>query len=93
MSGYLELARRGRASWEGYWHCSTSKAVAGMQPVCHNLSIHLGPEDRRLQSAGLELKECGGKIVWERLDTGFWEFQEMALHHLESKSAEEGRRA
>ncbi len=27
------------------------------------LSIQLDPEDRRLQSAGFELKKCGGKIV------------------------------
>ena len=68
MSGYLELARRGRASWEGYWHCPTSEAVAGIQqPVCHNLSIHLDPEDRKLQSAGFELKERAGKIVWGRV--------------------------
>lgn len=91
MSGYLELARRGRASWEGYWHCPTSEAVAGIQPVRHNLSIHLGPEDRKLQSAGFELKERAGKIVWERPDTGFWESQEMALHLLERKSAGERR--
>jgi hypothetical protein len=59
--------------------------------VCHNLSIQLVPEDRRLQSAGFELKECGGKIVWERPDMRFSVSQEMALHHLESKSAEERR--
>ena len=94
MSGYLELARRGRASWEGYWHCPTSEAVAGIQqPVCHNLSIHLGPEDRKLQSAGFELKERLGKILWERPDTGLWESQEMALHPLKRESTEEGRRA
>ncbi len=57
------------------------------------LSIQLDPESRRQQSAGFELKKCGGKIVWERPDTGFWVSQEMAPHHLESKSAEEGRRA
>ena len=91
MSGYLELARRGRASREGYWHCPTSEAVAGIQPVCHNRPIHLGPEDRRLQAAGFELKERGGKIIWERPAIGFWVSQETALHHLESKSAEERR--
>ena len=56
MSGYLELARRGRARREEYWHCPASEAVAGIQPVCHNLSIQRVPEDRRLQSAGFELK-------------------------------------
>jgi len=40
---------------------------------------------------GFELKESGGKIIWERPDTGFWVSQETALHHLESKSAEERR--
>jgi hypothetical protein len=60
--------------------------------VCHNRPIHLGPEGRRLQSVGFELKECGGKIVWERPDTGFFVYQEMtALHLLESTSAEERR--
>ena len=93
MSGYLELARRGRASRGGSWHCPASEAVAGIQPVRHNRPIHPGPEGPRLQSVGFERQERGGKIIWERLDTGFWEFQEMALHHLESKSAEEGRRA
>jgi hypothetical protein len=94
MSGYLELAGRVRASREESWHRPTSKAVVGTQPpVYPNLAIHLGPEGRTLLSAGFELKECGGKIVWERPDTGFFVSQEMALHHLESKSAEEGRRA
>jgi len=36
-------------------------------------------------------KERGGKIIWERPDTGFWVSQEMALHLLERKSAEERR--
>lgn len=93
MSGYLERARRGRARREEYWHCPASEAVAGIQPVCHNLSIQRVPEDRRLQSAGFELKECGGKIVWERPDTGFFVSQEMALHPLNRESTEEGRRA
>jgi hypothetical protein len=94
MSGYLELARRGRARREEYWHCPASEAVVGIQPVCHNLSIQLVPEDRRLQSAGFELKERAGKIVWERPDTGFWESQETtALHPLKRESTEEGRRA
>ena len=92
MSGYLELARRGRASRGGSWHCPASEAVAGIQAVRYNRPIHLGPEGRKLQSAGFELKERGGKIVWERPDTGFFVSQEMALHPLESKSAEEGRR-
>ena len=92
MSGYLELAGRGRARREESWHCPTSEAVVGTQPPVHpNLVIHLGPEDRRLQAAGFELKESGGKIIWERPDTGFWVSQETALHHLESKSAEERR--
>ena len=94
MSGYLELAGRVRASREESWHCPTSEAAAGIQPVCHNLPIQLVPEDRRLQSAGFQLKECGGKIVWERPNTGFFVSQETtALHPLKSKSAEEGRRA
>jgi hypothetical protein len=92
MSGYLELAGRGRASREGYWQCPTSEAVAGIQPLRHNLSIYLGPEGRRLQVAGFELKESGGKIVWEWPAIGFWVSQETALHPLKSKSAE-GRRA
>ena len=93
MSGYLELARRGRARREESWHCPASEAVAGIQSVLHNRPIHLGPEDRRLQSAGFELKERAGKIVWERPDTGFWESQEMALHPLKRESTKEGRRA
>ena len=91
MSGYLELAGRGQASWEESWHCPTSEAIAGIQPVRHNRPIHLGPEGRRLLSVGFELKESGGKIIWERPDTGFWVSQETALHHLKSKSAEERR--
>jgi hypothetical protein len=92
MSGYLELVGRVRASREESWHRPTSKAVVGTQPVRHNRPIHLGPEGRRLQSAGSEPKERGGKIIWERPGTGFWVSQETALHPLESKSAE-GRRA
>ena len=61
-------------------------------PVRHNRPIYLGPEGRRLQSAGVELKECGGKIVWGRPDTGFWVSQETALNPLKRESAE-GRRA
>ena len=91
MSGYLELARRGRASREESWHRPTSKAVVGTQPVRHNRPIHPGPEGPRLQSVGFERQERGGKIIWERPDTGFWVSQETALHHLESKSAEERR--
>jgi hypothetical protein len=94
MSGYLELAGRGRVSREESWHRPTSEAVVGTQPPVHpNLSIRLGPEGRKLQSVGFEPKESGGKIVWERPNMGFWVSQEMALHPLESKSAEEGRRA
>jgi hypothetical protein len=92
MSGYLELARRGRARREGSWHRPTSEAVVGTQPPVHpNLPIHLGPEGRRLQVAGFELKEPGGKIIWERSDMGFWASQEMALPPLERESAEERR--
>jgi hypothetical protein len=91
MSGYLKLARRSRTRREESRHCPTSEAVAGMQPARHNRSIHLGPEGRRLQSAGFEPKERGVKIIWERPDTGFWVSHEMALHLLERKSAEERR--
>jgi hypothetical protein len=62
-------------------------------PVRHNRPIHRGPEGHRLQSAGFELKESGGKIVWERPDTGFFVSQETrALHPLKRESAG-GRRA
>jgi hypothetical protein len=93
MSGYLELAKRGRASRGGSWRCPASEAVAGIQSVLHNRPIHLGPEGRKLQSAGFELKERAGKIIWERPDTGFFVSQEMALHPLKRESTEEGRRA
>ncbi len=91
MSGYLEFARRGRARREESWHCPASEAVAGIQPMRHNRPIHLGPEGGRLQSAGFEPIERDGKISWERPDMGFWVSQDMALHLLESKSAEERR--
>jgi hypothetical protein len=91
VSGYLEFARRGRARREESWHCPASEAVAGIQPMRHNRPIHLGPEGRRLQSAGLEPIERGVKIIWERPDMGFWVSQDMALHLLESKGAEERR--
>jgi hypothetical protein len=94
MSGYLQLARRGRARREGPWPRPISEAVAGTQPMHHNLFIHLGPKDRRLQSAGFEPKGHGGRMVWERPDTGFFVSQEMtALHPLERESTQEGRRA
>ena len=91
MSGYLKLARRSRTRREESCHCPTSEAATGMQPVRHNQPIHFGPEGRRLQSARFEPKERGGKVIWERPDTGFWVSQEMALHLLERKSAEERR--
>jgi hypothetical protein len=48
---------------------------------------------QRLEEAGYRPKiSFGGRVIWERPDTGFWVSQEMALHLLE-KSKEGEQRA
>jgi hypothetical protein len=89
---YLQLARRSRARWEEFESRPASEAVTDMQAIRQNRPIHLDPEGRKLEAAGFEPKERGGKTIWQRPDTGFWVSQEMALHLLESKSMEEDYR-
>ena len=93
MSGYLEVARRIRARREESRYRPAGEAVTDKQTIRQNRSIHLDPEGRKLEAAGFEPKERGGKIIWQRPDKSFWVSQEMALHLLESKSIEEDQRA
>ena len=48
-------------------------------------------DHQRLEKAGYRPKiSFGGRVIWERPDTGFWVSQEMALHLLEkSKECEQ----
>ncbi len=85
MSGYLELARRSRARREKLGFQLASEAVTGIHTIRENRPIHLDSEGRKLVAVGFEPKERGGKIIWQRPDTGFWVSQEMALHLLESE--------
>jgi hypothetical protein len=89
---YLQLARRSRARREEFGSRPASEAVTDMKAIQQNRPINLDPEGRKLEAAGFEPKERGGKIIWQRPDTGFWVSQEMALHLLESKSMEEDYR-
>lgn len=58
------------------------ESVTNLRTLQQNGADHLGLEGRKLESAGFEPKERGGKIIWQRPDTGFWVSQEMALHLL-----------
>ena len=89
MSGYLELARQVRARRNRPGLRPASDAVTNVQTVRPSRPVHFGPEGRKLEAAGFEPKERGGKIIWQRPDTGFWVAQEMALHLLEKQSTEE----
>jgi hypothetical protein len=92
MSGYLELARRVRARQEESRPQTASEAATDIHIARQSRSIQLDPEGRRLNTAGFEPKERGGKIIWQRPDTGFWVSQEMALHLLDARSVEEDQR-
>jgi len=50
----------------------------------------LTSDGRKLKAAGFKPKARGGKIIWQRPDTGFWVSQEMASHLLERRGIEEG---
>ncbi len=89
MSSYLELARRARLRRSQPGPGPASEAARDVQTV---RPIHLDPDGRRLEAAGFEPKERGGKIIWQRPDTGFWVSQEMALLLLEAKTTEEDKR-
>jgi hypothetical protein len=49
---------------------------------------------RRLLKAGWKPKvSFGGKVIWERPDTGFWVSEQMALHLLENKGTKGDQKA
>ncbi len=85
MSSYMELARRARLRRSHPGPGPASEAVRDVQTV---RPIHLDHEGRRLDAAGFKPKERGGKIIWQRPDTGFWVSQEMALLLLERERME-----
>ena len=64
MSGYLELARRIRASQEEFKPLLDGEAVADLQTFQQNRSVPLDSEGRKLTAAGFKPKERGGKIIW-----------------------------
>ena len=92
MSSYLEIARQVRARRNEPGLRPASETLTDIQFAQQSRPIHLDPEGRRLEAAGFEPKERGGKIIWQRPDTGFWVSQEMALHFLERGMIEEGQR-
>ena len=93
MSGYLDLARRIRATQERSEGESrswlASEAATDARPPQQAEVVHLTSDGRKLKAAGFNPKARGGKIIWQRPDTGFWVSQEMALHLLERRSTEE----
>ncbi len=50
-------------------------------------------ERRKLEAAGFKPKERCGKIIWQRLDNGFYVSQEAALHFLDSGIVSAGDRS
>jgi hypothetical protein len=93
MSGYLELARQVRARQNEPGLRPASEAATDVQTVRQSRPVHFDPEGRKLEAAGFKPKERGGKVIWQRPDTGFWVSQEMALDLVERKSMEEGQKA
>jgi len=89
MSGYLDLARRLRATREGLEDESRaqleSEATMDFRATQPAEIVRLTSDSRKLKAAGFEPKARGGKIIWQRPDTGFWVSQEMALHLLDAK--------
>jgi hypothetical protein len=90
MSGYLDLARRIRAAQERSEEESTSwlasDAATNARPRQQAEAVHLSSDGRRLEAAGFNPKARGGKIIWQRPDTGFYVSQEVALHLLDTKN-------
>ena len=93
MSGYLDLARRIRAARERSEESKSwlaSEAATNVRSRHQPEVVHLTSDGRKLKAAGFKPKARGGKIIWQRPDTGFWVSQEMASHLLERRGIEEG---
>lgn len=94
MSGYLDVARRIRAardsSEKGSVSRPESEAATDARTTRQSGAVRLTSDGRRLKAAGFEPKMRGGKVIWQRPDTGFWFSQEIALHLLERGSTKEG---
>ena len=94
---YLELLRRSKARRRQSSHRDEARqelpesrceedGAAAVLPVS-------SVDYRRLEEAGFRPKvSFGGKVIWERPDTGFWISREMALHFLECGMIEEEQR-
>jgi len=93
MSGYLDLARRIRAtrkrSNEESRSRLASEAATNARLPQQAEVVHLTFEGRKLKAAGFKPRARGGKVIWQRPDTGFWFSQEMALRLLERRKREE----
>jgi hypothetical protein len=92
---YLELLRWSKARRRESSHRDEAKQDL---PEFHHetagaLAVHPVPsaDHRRLEVAGYRPKiSFGGRVIWERPDTGFWVSEEMALHLL-NKNKEAGQ--
>ena len=92
---YLELLRRSKARRRKSSHGDEAQQEAprprgeGIEaPAAKPVS---SADHRHLEEAGYRPKiSFGGRVIWERPDTGFWVSEEMALHLLE-KSKEVGQ--
>jgi hypothetical protein len=94
---YLELLRRSKARRRKSSHrdeakqeLPESRCEEAAAPAVFPVS---SADHRRLEATGFKPKvSFGGKVIWERPDTGFWLSQEMALHFLERGTIEEEQR-
>ena len=92
---YLELLRRSKARRRGSSHGDEAKQdlPEPRHEEAGGLAVHLAPsaDHRRLEEAGYRPKiSFGGRVIFERPDTGFWVSEEMALHLLD-KNKEAGQ--
>ena len=92
---YLDLLRRSKVRRRGSSHQDEAKQVLSefQHEEAGTLAVHLAPsaDHRRLEEAGYRPKTSfGGRVIWERPDTGFWVSEDMALHLL-NKNKEAGQ--
>ena len=94
---YLELLRRSKARRRQSSHRDEARQelpeIRCQEDGGAAVLTVSSADHRRLEEAGFKPKvSFGGKVIWERPDTGFWSSQEMALHFLERGMIEEEQR-
>ena len=95
VMNYLKLLRDSKARRRESIHRGEVQQDAS-EPQCEETgALTAKPlpsaDHQRLEEAGYRPKvSFGGRVIWERPDTGFWVSQDMALHLL-YKSKEAGQ--